>query len=101
MAQWPSGQAEGAGTVSAAVGRQAHHPDGLLGEPGVTLTLIDRGDLLAALDRAAARRVTLISAPAGSGKTSLIRGWADRPGQQHRLAVVQVSRDQQDAHLFL
>jgi ATP/maltotriose-dependent transcriptional regulator MalT len=30
--------------------------------------LINRGDLLAALDGAAARKVTIISAPAGSGK---------------------------------
>ena len=35
-----------------------------------TPRLIDRGDLVAALDRAAARKVTIISAPAGSGKTS-------------------------------
>ena len=62
--------------------------------------LIDRGDLLAALDSAAARKVTIISAPAGSGKTSLLRAWADRPGQPHRLAVVQVQRDQQDAQDF-
>ena len=55
--------------------------------------LIGRGDLLAALDRAAAGKVTIISAPAGSGKTSLLRAWADRPGQRHRLAVVQVQRD--------
>ena len=40
--------------------------------------LIDRGDLLTALDRASARKVTIISAPAGSGKTSLLRTWADR-----------------------
>jgi LuxR family transcriptional regulator, maltose regulon positive regulatory protein len=62
--------------------------------------LIDRGDLLAALDRAAAGKVTIISAPAGSGKTSLLRAWADRPGQPHRLAVVQVQRDQHDAQQF-
>ena len=62
--------------------------------------LIDRGDLLAALDRAAAGKVTIISAPAGSGKTSLLRAWADRPGRPHRLAVVQVQRDQQDAQQF-
>jgi len=54
------------------------------------LRLIDRGDLLAALDRAAARKVTVISAPAGSGKTSLLRAWAGRPDQPRRLAVVQV-----------
>ena len=65
-----------------------------------TLRLIDRGDLLAALDRAAARKVTIISAPAGSGKTSLLRAWADRSGPRHRLAVVQVQRDQQDAQQF-
>ena len=62
--------------------------------------LIDRGDLLAALDRAAASKVTIISAPAGSGKTSLLRAWADRPGQPHRLALVQVQRDQHDAQQF-
>jgi LuxR family transcriptional regulator, maltose regulon positive regulatory protein len=65
-----------------------------------TPRLIGRGDLLAALDRAAARKVTIISAPAGSGKTSLLRAWADRPGQLHRLAVVQVQRDQQDDQQF-
>ena len=62
--------------------------------------LIDRSDLLTALDRAAARKVTVISAPAGSGKTSLLRAWAGRPGQPRRLAVLQVQRDQQDAQQF-
>jgi LuxR family maltose regulon positive regulatory protein len=62
--------------------------------------LIDRGDLLAALDRAAARTVTTVSAPAGSGKTSLLRTWPDRPGQPRRVAVVQVQRDQHDAQRF-
>jgi LuxR family maltose regulon positive regulatory protein len=65
-----------------------------------TPRLIDRGELLAALDRAAARKVTVISAPAGSGKTSLLRAWADRPGQRYRLAVMQVQRDQHDAQQF-
>jgi hypothetical protein len=59
--------------------------------------LIGRGDLLAALDRAVVSKVTIISAPAGSGKTSLVRAWADRPGQPRRLAMVQVQRDQHDA----
>jgi len=44
--------------------------------------------------------VTIISAPAGSGKTSLLRAWAGRPGQPHRLAVMQVQRDQRDAQQF-
>jgi LuxR family maltose regulon positive regulatory protein len=62
--------------------------------------LIARGDLLAVLDRAAASKVTIISAPAGSGKTSLLRAWAGRPGQPQRLALVQVQRDQYDAQQF-
>src|SRR5215470_4020437 len=62
--------------------------------------LISRGGLLATLDRAATRKVTIISAPAGSGKTSLLRAWADRPDQPHRLAVMQVQRDQHDAQQF-
>ena len=65
-----------------------------------TPRLIDRGDLLAALDRASARKVTIISAPAGSGKTSLLRTWADRLDRAHRLAVLQVHRDQHDAQDF-
>ena len=44
--------------------------------------------------------MTIISAPAGSGKTSLLRAWADRPGRPHRLAVMQVQRDQHDAQQF-
>ncbi|HTA09559.1 MAG TPA: LuxR C-terminal-related transcriptional regulator [Streptosporangiaceae bacterium] len=62
--------------------------------------LIPRGELLASLDRATAAKVTVISAPAGSGKTSLLRAWADGPGQSYRLAVVQVRRDQQDTQQF-
>jgi LuxR family transcriptional regulator, maltose regulon positive regulatory protein len=62
--------------------------------------LIQRGELLASLDRATTAKVTLISAPAGSGKTSLLRAWADGAGQPYRLAVVQVRRDQQDSQQF-
>jgi len=65
-----------------------------------TARLIARGDLLAALDRAVATRITIISAPAGSGKTSLLRVWAGRPDRAHRIAFVSVRRDEQDAQLF-
>jgi LuxR family transcriptional regulator, maltose regulon positive regulatory protein len=46
------------------------------------------------------RKVTIISAPAGNGKTSLLRTWADRTDRVHQLAVVQVRRDQHDAQDF-
>ena len=70
-------------------------------KPGpAALRLIRRGELLASLDRAAEAKVTLISAPAGSGKTSLLRAWADGPGRPYRLAVVQVQRDQRNSQQF-
>jgi LuxR family maltose regulon positive regulatory protein len=64
------------------------------------LRLIERRDLVAALDCAAPKKVTVISAPAGSGQTSLLRAWAGGPGQRRRLALVQVPRDQRDAQQF-
>ncbi len=65
-------------------------------EPG----LIRRHNLLAALDRAAQKRVTIISAPAGTGKTSLLRAWADQPGQDCRIAFMTVRPGQHDMQLF-
>jgi LuxR family maltose regulon positive regulatory protein len=62
--------------------------------------LIQRGELLASLHRATEAKVTLVCAPAGSGKTSLLQAWANGPGQPYRLAVVQVGRDQQDSQQF-
>ena len=58
------------------------------GSPADLLRMVGRDRLVTGLDRAAARRVTIISAPAGSGKTSLLRAWINRPGQAHRIAFV-------------
>ena len=66
----------------------------------MALRLIQRAELVASLDHATEAKVSLISAPAGSGKTSLLRAWADGPGQPYRLAVVQVRRDQRDSQQF-
>jgi LuxR family transcriptional regulator, maltose regulon positive regulatory protein len=65
-------------------------------EPG----LIRRHDLMAALNRAARKRVTIISAPAGTGKTSLLRAWADQPGRDGRIAFMTVRPGQHDLQLF-
>src|SRR5580698_3390628 len=65
-------------------------------EPG----LIRRHDLLAALDRAARKQVTMISAPAGTGKTSLLRAWAGQASENRRIAFVTVRPGQHDMQLF-
>jgi LuxR family transcriptional regulator, maltose regulon positive regulatory protein len=65
-------------------------------EPG----LIQRHDLMAALNRAAQKPVTIISAPTGTGKTSLLRAWADQPGQDGRIAFMTVRPAQHDMQLF-
>src|SRR5260370_41426675 len=64
------------------------------------MRLVDRGRLVAVLDRAVARKVTIISAPAGSGKTSLLRAWAARSAAAPPAAFVAVPRDQRDEQLF-
>jgi LuxR family maltose regulon positive regulatory protein len=62
--------------------------------------LIPRHDLVGALNRAVQKQVTIISAPAGSGKTSLLRAWAGRPGQDCPVAFVTVRPGQHDMQLF-
>src|SRR3954471_21825963 len=66
----------------------------------VASDLLERDELLKRLDRAVTKRVTVISAPPGSGKTSLLRAWADRSTNAGRVAFASVDRDQQDAQPF-
>jgi LuxR family maltose regulon positive regulatory protein len=66
----------------------------------VATGLLERQELIRTLDRAVTKRVTVISAPPGSGKTSLLRAWADRPSGLRRVALVSVDRDERDAQRF-
>ena len=66
----------------------------------VARRLLDREDLLQMLDRAVSKRVTMVSAPPGSGKTSLLRAWAARSANVRRVASVSVDRDEKDAQRF-
>src|SRR6202035_2138001 len=55
--------------------------------------LLEREELLQLLDRAISKRITVVSAPPGSGKTSLLRAWADRSTGIRRVAFTSVDRD--------
>ncbi|MGH2968475.1 MAG: LuxR C-terminal-related transcriptional regulator, partial [Solirubrobacteraceae bacterium] len=63
--------------------------------------LVERPRLFELLDRGAAGPVTLLPAPAGSGKTMLLASWlssAELPGP---VAWIGVERDESDATRFL
>jgi LuxR family transcriptional regulator, maltose regulon positive regulatory protein len=57
---------------------------GVVARPGLWERLADRA------------RVTLVSAPAGSGKTLLLRSWIDAAGLADRAAWVTAGRDERD-----
>ncbi|HEX3592069.1 MAG TPA: AAA family ATPase [Pseudonocardiaceae bacterium] len=67
------------------------------GDGAARFGLIDRDGLVAELDRATGKQVT---APAGSGKTSLLRLWADRAAHDRRIAFLSVRPGQRDPQQF-
>ncbi|MEV6494824.1 hypothetical protein AB0M20_40315, partial [Actinoplanes sp. NPDC051633] len=62
--------------------------------------LIARGFLADRLDRCAGGQVTLVSAPAGYGKTTLLSGWAADRNRHHCGPVVWLSLDEHDNNVF-
>lgn len=55
--------------------------------PRMTSTLIERPALAALTDKVAGSRMTMVSAPAGSGKTTAMLFWADRLRMQGRPVI--------------
>ncbi|HVS41292.1 MAG TPA: AAA family ATPase, partial [Candidatus Dormibacteraeota bacterium] len=63
--------------------------------------MVCRHGLFDVLDRSVARhRVTVVSAPPGSGKTLLLRTWIDRESLSQPVAWVTVDRGERDAQHF-
>ncbi len=60
--------------------------------------MVSRSDLFRRLDASA--RVTVISAPPGSGKTVLLRAWIGESGLAERTGWVSVGREQRDPQRF-
>ena len=87
-------------TTMATTDRGEHAQQAISVDGSVARGLLDREDLVQMLDRAVTKRVTVVSAPPGSGKTSLLRVWARRSTGLRRVAFVSVERDQQDAQRF-
>src|ERR1700693_3552591 len=67
--------------------------------PGVT-GVVPRRELFALLDRALLGRVTVVSAPPGSGKTFLMRSWLEQAEPGLRVAWISLERGESDAHRF-
>jgi LuxR family maltose regulon positive regulatory protein len=72
--------------------------------------LVSRPQLSERLDAGLDRKLTLISAPAGYGKTTLLASWAGRiasddpdadPGRRHRIAWLSLDKSDNDPNRFL
>jgi LuxR family transcriptional regulator, maltose regulon positive regulatory protein len=83
---WAVGSAYGSDAVA-----------GRLARPGAA-GFVSRPGLLGQLGRSA--RVTVVSAPPGSGKTVLLRSWIGEAGLTDRVAWVAVRRDEPDSQRF-
>jgi len=63
--------------------------------------LLDRERLLGLLDESVARQVTVISAPPGSGKTSLLRTWVEHGHGTDRLVFLSVRSEDGEQGFWL
>jgi LuxR family maltose regulon positive regulatory protein len=63
--------------------------------------LVVRERLLRVLDEGLKKSVTIISAPAGSGKTSFLRTWIDQAGDRRRIVLVSARSDEDEQEFWL
>lgn len=63
-------------------------------------TIVSRDALVDLLDRATEKRVTVITAPPGSGKSMLLSSWLERSSDPKRFASVAVRRGEADPQRF-
>lgn len=61
--------------------------------PRLSRYTIERPELFERLDRALREQATIVRAPAGYGKTSLVRKWLDREGGARRAAATWIDLD--------
>lgn len=69
--------------------------------PRVRTTLVPRTRLLQCLEVAQQGQVTLVSAPAGSGKTTAVVAWCQQRREQQRVAWVSLDGEDNDPARFL
>ncbi|MCD6187145.1 MAG: response regulator [Desulfuromusa sp.] len=65
---------QGAGTDEASAAN-SHQLAGKLQRPGLTTTIVHRQQLIEKLESACGKKMTLVTSPAGYGKTTLISDW--------------------------
>ena len=97
-----------------AVARAVAEPDAACGQDAVRFDerraaqrrrpagrgLVRRGALFGRLSAAEPGGVVVVQAPAGSGKTMLLRSWIEEEGLQNRVAWVSVEPGERDAQRF-
>ena len=89
------------GSVEQSIGvKTGWEPHGVEGieSAAVSGQVVPRPALFERLERSA--RVTVVSAPAGSGKTILLRSWISEAGLEGRVAWVCVGRNERDVQGF-